>query len=236
LQLEPELAEGHDALARVHMWYDWDWKAADASIRRALELAPGNVHVIRGAALLAGSLDRWEECIALLRRATILDPLNAHIFRWLAWALLRGGDVAGAVAAAEKAVEFSPRGDLTHWTLGLVRLHQGRLEDALREVQQEPYVARRLMGLAMVQHARGHLAESDAALRGLIEHSTDSDASRIAEVYALRGNVDAAFEWLERAYEQRDTGLAWLKVSVWLRDLHGDPRWRRLLEKMGLTD
>jgi TolB-like protein/class 3 adenylate cyclase len=236
LQLEPELAEAHDALGRVHMWHDFDWKAGEASIRRALELAPGSVHVIRSAAVLAGSLGKLQESIALFRRATVLDPLNAWVYRWLALALLNVSDIGGAAAAAEKAVELSPRGDLVHKSLGLVRLHQGRLDDALKEVEQETNIIFRLQGLAIVEHARANPSESDLALQQLIGQGPHRAAFQIAEAYAFRGNADASFEWLERAHAQHDAGLGWVKVSFMLQSLHQDPRWRLFLEKMGLAD
>jgi len=236
LPLEPKLAEAHDALGRVHMWYDFDWKAAETSIRRALELAPGNVHVIRSAALLAQSLGRSQESITLLRQATTLDPLNALVYRWLALALLNDGDIDGAAAAAEKAVELNPRGDMTRRTLGFVRLHQGRLDDGLKEVEQEPYVPYRLQGLAIVQHACGRSSESDMALQQLIEQRGHGWAYQIAEACAFRGNVDAAFEWLERSYVQHDAGLASAQVSFLLRNLYSDPRWRLFLGKMGVAE
>jgi tetratricopeptide (TPR) repeat protein len=236
VQLDPELAEAHDALGRVDMWYDFDWKAGEASIRRALELAPGNVHVIRTAALLAQTLGRSQESVALLRQATVLDPLNALVYRWLALALLNVSDISGAAAAAEKAVELSPRGDMTRRTLGFVRLHQRRLNDALKEVAQEPYIPYRLQGLAIVQHACGDSSESDMALQQLIEHGAHGWAFQVAEAYAFRGNVDAAFEWLDRSYAQHDAGLASAQVSFLLQSLHSDPRWPRFLKKMRLAE
>ena len=92
----------------------------------------------------------------------------------------------------------------------------------------------RLWALAIVHHALGNGAESDAALRELIEKYAEEVAFQIAEVHGARGEVDAAFEWLERAYAQRDAGLTDMKISPHLRSLHGDPRWGAFLKKMGL--
>ena len=91
-------------------------------------------------------------------------------------------------------------------------------------------------GLAIVHHARSRTAESDAALRQLIEIGADGSAFQIAEAYAYRGNANAAFEWLERAYVQRDAGIPTVKQSALLRNIQGDLRWRPFLEKMGLAD
>jgi hypothetical protein len=92
-----------------------------------------------------------------------------------------------------------------------------------------------MLGLALVQHARGRRAESDAALQELIEQDAAGSAYQIAEAYAYRGQPDLAFEWLERAYEQRDAGVIMTKVSPLLRNLHADPRWQAFLERMGLA-
>ena len=81
LALEPALAEGHVALGLIQMWYDWDWKAAEASLRRALELAPGNVEAWDLSGLLAYDFGRIEDALMRARHATELDPLSvaAHL-------------------------------------------------------------------------------------------------------------------------------------------------------------
>ena len=93
-----------------------------------------------------------------------------------------------------------------------------------------------LQGLALVEYAQGRRAKSDAALRSLIDKYAHESAYQVAEVYAYRGKADAAFQWLERAYAQRDPGLSGIKSNALLRSLHGDPRWRPFLVKMGLAD
>ncbi len=80
----------------------------------------------------------------------------------------------------------------------------------------------------------GHEAESDANLRDLIEKYGEGSAYQVAEAYGARGERDAAFEWLDRAYALRDTGLTEIKTSLNLRSLHDDPRWGAFLSKMGL--
>jgi hypothetical protein len=97
-------------------------------------------------------------------------------------------------------------------------------------------LAARVLGLALVQHARGHGEESDAALQELIDKTAETSAFQIAEAYAYRAEADRAFEWLERAYVQPDPGLTQIKQFPLFRNLHGDPRRRPFLEKMGLAD
>ncbi len=88
----------------------------------------------------------------------------------------------------------------------------------------------------MVFHAQGRRADSDAALEELIEAVPDTGAFQIAEAFAYRDDRDQAFVWLERAYAQRDAGMSMVRSSASLRGLHGDPRWRPFVEKVGLAD
>ena len=236
LQLEPDLAEAHAALGMIRMLHDRDWEGADASFRRALDLMPGDAQVMRSMAILLGNLGNGGEAMALIRRAVALDPLSVAPYRTLARLCIFGGLPEEAEAAAKKALELSPRGGMTNYWLGLVRLIQGRLEEALETFQREGHDIFRVQGLALVQHARGRPAESEIALRELIEKNAAGGAFQIAEACAYRGEANLAFEWLERAYAQRNPGLDRMKVSPLLRSLHGDPRWQPLLEKMGLAD
>ena len=101
---------------------------------------------------------------------------------------------------------------------------------------REPETAFRLYALGIIHHGLGQRMESAAALRELIENHAETMAYQIAEVHAARDEVDAAFQWLERAYVQRDGGLCDVKVGRNFRQLHDDPRWGAFLKKMGLTD
>jgi tetratricopeptide (TPR) repeat protein len=132
-------------------------------------------------------------------------------------------------------LELNPQSGRAPHYLGLVRLAQGRLDEAMEAFQRESHDTFRLLGVALVQHARGRDAESRAALQAMIDKNfTGNDPFQIAEGYAYRGEADLAFEWLECAYAQRDPGINMLKVSPLLRSLHADPRWQPFLEKMGL--
>jgi hypothetical protein len=118
----------------------------------------------------------------------------------------------------------------------LTLLAQARGEEARVEALQEPEAWARAWALAIIHHALGHRPQSDEVLRELIADSAITSAFQIAKVYAVRGEVDSAFDWLERAYAQRDPGLSEVKASPRLRSLHGDPRWRSFLTKMGFDE
>jgi len=235
LQLAPDLAEAHAALGEILMFYDWKWHEADTLLRRALELAPGNARIMRSNAILAGFLGRLDETIALLRRAAALDPLAVPVHRSLVRWCYCAGRLEEAEAAMKKALELNPHGGQTRHYLGLVRLQQGRLDEALEAFQQEGHDTFRRLGLTLAQHARGLPAESDAALKELTDKDPEGSAYEIAEGYAYRNEADLAFQWMERAYAQHDPGLISMKVDPLLHRLHDDPRWQPFLEKMGLA-
>jgi TolB-like protein/class 3 adenylate cyclase/Tfp pilus assembly protein PilF len=236
LQLDPDLAEAHAAMGEIQLFYDFDWKGAGASLQRALELAPGDARILRSASILLADLGRLQESIDMLRRASVLDPLGVPVYRSLARWCLAAGLLDEAEAAANKALEISPHGARSHAFLGFIRLAQGRLDEALQSFQREVHGTFRLLGCCLVEHARGRDAESRAALKTLIDSDAEGAAFQVAECYAYRGENDLAFEWLERAYRQRDPGLGTIRNDPPLRSLHADPRWRAFLEKMGLAD
>jgi serine/threonine protein kinase/tetratricopeptide (TPR) repeat protein len=236
LRLEPDLAEGHLALGTVQLWHDWDWKSADASFRRALELAPGNAEVLRASGLLAYNLGRLDEAMALCRRAIEQDPLTVSSYTYFGRVCRWAGLLSEAEDAFRRGMEISPEGVASGMLLALTLDGQGRGEEALAEAMSEKEDWARLCALAIIHHTGGRPAESDRALRELIDRRAGDAAYQIAMAHAVRGESDAAFEWLDRAYSQRDSGLAIMKPEPVLRSLHADPRWEAFLRKMGLAD
>jgi serine/threonine protein kinase/Tfp pilus assembly protein PilF len=233
ISLEPDLAEGHSTLGWIRMTHDWDWSGADECYRRALALAPGSATVLGFAGALASILGRHQEAIALFRRSIERNPLSVAGYNNLGQELKAGGQFEEAEGAYRKALDLAPQSAGARGGLALTLLAQGRIEEALAEAAREPEGAYRLWAQATIYNATGHVPESSAALRDLIEIGAQDNAFQIAEVHAFRGEADAAFEWLERAYLQRDTGLAETKNTPHLRSLHGDPRWGAFLRKMG---
>lgn len=134
----------------------------------------------------------------------------------------------------KKTFELNPDLPGSHETLGFAYLAQGRAQDALAEIEQESYAPLRLQGYAVVYYALGRHKESDAALSELIAKYHRNNAFQIAGVYAFRHEPDKAFEWLDRAYVQHDTGLAATKFESLLQNLHGDPRYIALLKRLQL--
>lgn len=151
-------------------------------------------------------------------------------------ALLEKANFVDAEQAFRKVLELSPQRTVTRGHLALTLLAQGRGEEAVAETSREPEEWARLWASAIIQHATGDPAAAGVALRELIAKHAEDSAFQIADVYAAQGEIDLAFEWLERAYVQRDPGLSEMKPNRLLRSLHADPRWGAFLRKMGLAD
>ena len=234
LSLEADLAEALTGMGRIRMKYDWDFRGAKAAFAKALEVAPGDALTLRWAGVLELALGRHEEAIGLYRLALEQDPLSAACYNSLGSALHSVERFAEAESAYRKAQELAPHAGFTHALLSEALIAQGRGREALAEALQESDEGFRLWALAIVHHVLGHGPESDYALRDLIQKLSEVAAFQIAEAYGARGEVEAAFQWLERAYAQRDSGLSdQLNPSLNLRTLHGDPRWDALLKKVG---
>ena len=235
LKLEPTLPEAHTALGWVQSSCDWDWKAADASFQRALELAPGSALAINAAATLAGNVGRLHEAVDLFKRATTMDPLNATIHRNLGLYALAADIPEVAESALNEALLLNPSGGLTNCWCALLRLAQGRKDEAFEAATRETNEVFRLVVTAVVEHARGNFTESDAALATLIEKCGEFSAYQVAGVYAYRNEPDSAFQWLEKTYAQRDPGVTYVKMDPLMRGLRTDPRWHPFIEKLGLA-
>ena len=117
--------------------------------------------------------------------------------------------------------------------LGLVLLAQGDAP-AAQVVMEQTVDYRRSWGLALVQHALGDAGASDAALQEFIDKYGHVAWVQVAEIYAFRGEIDHAFDWLKKAYDNRDPGLPFMLARPLLDSLHDDPRWEPFLDKMGL--
>jgi len=143
-------------------------------------------------------------------------------------------DFDAAAQHMEKAL--NPDASKVRFQHGQVLLAQGDLTGALIEMKREPNAVYRLSGIAIAQHLLGDTEASNAALQELIASRTETAAYQIAEVYAFRGEISTAFEWLERAYENRDSGLPKMLPDPLLANLRNDPRWVPFLDKMRLLN
>ena len=234
LALDRNLAEAHVADATIKQRYDWDWSGADAAFQRAMELEPGNADVLNRAGGLACSLGRFDEALQLRRRAVAQDPLSVAAWANLGFCAGRAGKWEESASAVKKALELNPGQSGGHAYLGRILLVQSRPQEALTESEQETSPLWRMQGLALAYHALGRTKEADATLAEFIAKYQADGAFQVAELYAFRGEADRAFEWLERAYVQRDGGLSEMKGEMLMKKIERDPRYVAFLKKMRL--
>ena len=233
LEQDPELHEAHGTLGWLRMHYERNWAAAEASFLRALDLDPDDAANLRKAGALAMCLDRPRQAIEFYTRSLIRDPLSTAAHTNIGYAYLVAGRCDEAEGALRRALELAPQRVGTRVELAFTLLAQGRGDEAVAIAEQEPLEVYRIWALAVLHHRVGREEESNRMLALLHENYAEDGAFQIAQVYAVRGEADTAFEWLDRAYRQRDPGLAGMKSSPHFRNIASDPRWSSFLLRMG---
>jgi len=232
--LDRDLADGYSARGHLRSLLTWDWAGAQADLQRALSLDPGDSRTLRWHGDLLAVLGRLPEAIAVTREATALDPLSASSWLYLGSLLNASGQLPEARKAFLRALEINPERNFVHFNFGVTSLLGKDPKTALPEFRREPSDEFRMAGVAMAEHDLRHPTESQQALEELIAKDARRSAYQIANVCAWRGERDKAFEWLDRAYAQRDAGLSSLKFEPLLANLRGDPRYAAILMKMNL--
>jgi serine/threonine protein kinase len=234
IALDPNSADGYLALASLRLNYDLDWEGAQAALDKATALEAGSADVLGTRAGLEELRGRLDKAIELWKQATALDTLCSSCYLFLGNDLYQTGQYDEADTVLQKALQLDPQQGYIHFVRGQILLARGRPQDALAEMQQEPNEGVKLAGEAMAYHSLGRQQASEAALQELIASHGNDGAYQIAEVYADRGEADKALEWLDRAYQQHDSGLPYLKSDGLFKNLHRNPRYIELLKKMGL--
>ena len=232
--LAPALAEARAALGWVRFFGEWKFAEGLSELKRAKELSPTNPTANDLLARVIVYLGRIDEAERQAREAVELDPLSVSTQFNVARVLFIAGKLDDADAAGRKVAELQPSSSSSHRWQVLVAVQRGDGETALREAQLEPDDAFRPFELALAYWIRGQRKEADAALADLIAHAREGFAYQIAQVYAVRGEADKAFEWLQISFDDHDGGTLSLSVDPLLRGLRDDPRYKNLLAKLGL--
>jgi len=201
----------------------------------AARLNPNSSAMHRRRGMLLGSLGRFPEAINELKKAADLDPFIEGNWTFLGFYLSANGQYAESRDALQLALAVLPRSMVqTRYYLGLVDLREGHAKDALSEFKLSMDQSLRIAGIALAEHSLGHRQTADASLDELIRTHGHDKAFLIGAVYAWRGENDRAFQWLDRAYEQRNIELSRIKADPVLFQIRADPRYRALLQKMNL--
>jgi serine/threonine-protein kinase len=236
LALEPDLPEALFPKAMIETNFDYNWKGAAETLRKALALAPQDPALLMEAGNLAQARGETTWAIDLFRRAVALDPVNAQARAFLATNLSASGRQEEARAEYAREIELNPSAPNSYAGVGLTYLLEGKFEEAAVAAQKDAADYARLLIVSCARWAQRRIPESDVALAELIAKTSETGAYQIAEVYAYRDDKDHAFEWLERARRQHDAGLPGLRADTLLPNLHDDRRWDAFLRKMGLAD
>jgi TolB-like protein/thioredoxin-like negative regulator of GroEL len=233
IALRPDLADGYVARGSIRAWDQWDFRGAGEDFRQALALDPENSNVlakyVRSVLLPTGRLD---EGVAAAEKVVKADPLNSSSWRELGIMRTFRGDYGGAREALERSLEINPEQSNTAAFLAYAMLLQGDPAGALPVARRSTVELFQLQVAALADHDLGHTQEAQQHLDEAIAKDATNGAYQIAEVYAWWGDKDRAFQWLDRAYVQRDGGLTIVEFDPLVRSLRPDPRFAALLKKL----
>jgi tetratricopeptide (TPR) repeat protein len=238
MQIDSTLADAYAALAFSRLYYDWDWPGAERAIQQALELNPNFplAHMLHVDFWLV--MRRPEEAVAEAQRAVELDPLSVNAIAKLALALSCAGEHRRAIEQLRKTIEFDPSFVYARFALAREYAACSEFEASIEAAQ---------WGVAMSggwSFAKSFLANTLAAAgkadeaRKLLEEIKKAPGPDylgppfIAAVYGLLGDKDEAFAELEKAFEQRLSGLISIQIYPWFEPLRSDPRFQDLLRRM----
>ncbi len=236
LELDETLAEAHAANAYIRAYYEWDWRAAEREFRRALELRPNYADAYFSYSRFLASRRRLDEAIAQLGRAVELDPLSLPLQANRALLDYFAGRYDEADSRLREILKSDSTNALGKWGLALVAEQQGRLDEAIAIL--EPISDGSLNRKASLGHAyavagrNGRARSVLAALRAAAARSY-VPSYYFALVHAGLGERDQALRYLERAYEERSTVLAYLLIDPRLAPLRDDARFLALARRLG---
>jgi serine/threonine protein kinase/Tfp pilus assembly protein PilF len=235
LTLAPQLVDAYRARALFRL-ETLDFAGARADSEKALSLAPGESQVQSLYGVQIAAFGKIPQAIAAMNKAIDLDPFSAYAWGNVGLFHTANRNYPAARRAIERALAIIPTADALHFALGQLDLLQGQLVEAQAEFLKQGLEPNRRVGYAMVEYASGRDKQSLQALNEIIAKHAADMAYQVGDVYAWRGEKDKAFEWLERAYNQRDSGLNGIAYDPLLSSLQGDPRYGALLKKLDLAD
>jgi len=235
LDLDDTLEEAHTALGAVKMLYEWDFPGAATEFQRAMDLNPSSVRAQDAYADYLSAMGRANEAIERARQGLELDPLSLSAIMNLAWQLYRGRHYEEAVAEAQKVADINPKSSSAHVCLGLAYEQQRRFPAAIEELQKASgYCRDRCYGLIGQVYAMS--GDRQAALDAMQQLQRRAYASPwlVAVIYTQLNDRDRAFAWLDKAYEGREHDLVFAGAWPLFDNLRTDPRYRDLLQRVGL--
>ena len=234
MRLAPNQAATHIARGQLLMLRDFDWRGGESEFKRAVELAPENGEAQFQLGVARASQGDIEQAVALTKNALKIDPLNAVWEQWLAVYLMTQGRLDEADKTIGKAIELKPTWSFNHYLLAVSKVLRKDAAGAQQAAQAEPVGPWQDFALALAAQISTDRAAADATLKNYSEKYVDGWAFQIAQLYAVRGERDNMFEWLQRAENAHDTGMQTLLYDPLLLRYRDDPRYAALARQVGL--
>jgi TolB-like protein/DNA-binding winged helix-turn-helix (wHTH) protein/Tfp pilus assembly protein PilF len=242
IALDDTLAEAHTSLAFVYWHYDWNWPAAEKEFQHALQLNPSYPTAHHWFAYYLVSQGRTDQGLEEIRRAQETDPLSLIINTDVAEMLYYARQYDQAIEQDKKVLEMDPDFALARVMLAWSYLAKQQYGTALEEIEKGMRVSGAKFyleaNLAAIYALMGQKAKARDMLLQLESESERQHEGQlfmgIAQVHAALGEMDQAFAWLEKAFQNRDGGLTLIKEIPYLDSLHGDPRFADLVRRIGL--
>ncbi len=241
LEIDPKV--GHLNLANVYLFYEWNWPAYEAEIKRVLELHPGAVEPYHQQAIYLRTMNRFEEAIASVRKAEQLDPLSRSIAVSAGWTYYYARRYDQAIEQFRRILTLDKESMDAHFGLAKSYEHKGMEKETiaqwetLLDLSGRPEVARSLQQTYAASGYRKALKRTfETQLHGLQEAAKERYVSPVnfATLYALLGDKDQAFRWLEIAFADRSSKLLDLKLDADFDSLRSDARFADLAKRVGL--
>jgi tetratricopeptide (TPR) repeat protein len=238
LELDETAAAAHNALAVIHILYDWDWAAAEAECRRALELSPGDSVTRSHLADYMSIRARHEEAIAEFKRALELDPISPMRRGFFGLLLYRARRYDESIAQCLRALEIDPNYANALWFLALSLEQKGQLAESIAKLENAVSLSRGPHYQALLGRAYALAGEKTKALNILdalkaLGQQRYVSPFDIAVVYVGLGDLTSAFQCLEEAYRQRVFRIIELTLPMF-DSLRSDCRWQDLVGRIGL--
>ena len=235
IELDPNLADAHLALAVVQVSHDWDWDGAQASLNRANSLRPGDPDIVAEMARLKRIRGDRNSALEDVEQALAQDPLNHSLARFHIAMLSRMGRLDEALAKAEFLASAMPDTGGVHHTLANTYIRRGDFRQALIHEEKEVFGFLRLQNEAIIYHELGEYETAQQKLQELVDvYGIDASAQQ-AVVYAAWGNVEETIAALERGFGIKDPGIVYILGGRYIPPLlEGDPRYDDLLKRMNL--
>lgn len=239
LQINPRLADAHIALARVLILGEFNLRKGQAEVDKALELEPRNEWALTWRAVLAAWQGRLATARAVINDCLALDPLNTNRYWDKSNIEYYSGNFDAALSAERRYREGNSSREENHYWRARTLFAKGEAEAALNEMSKDPDTERR-DGCGWCIEALdvlGRVREADQRLARLLARHSYGNEYFIGRIYANRGQLDDAFKWFARAYDQRsDADILYLQVDPLLKSVRSDPRYADLLHRIGLDD